>query len=283
MLETPSRVIQLCGQIRKLQGSGIFRSIEAISVIHPDLYLYPSSWYRSMKRDLYRRTKAILGAILNRELGMSRLHVFSLPQRGPDDLIEMFSGQAEQHGSDVLIVSHTRRNLLFNCLFGNVSEKAVMRSRVPVLILKPDHDLEVRGEKPSILLAVDPLHPPANDAFDHVLKMAKFLSAEIKIVSVRPRAGLFSKPIPRAGDGSGISRIKDRLVESGVKVSVEMIDETANVARELEKYASTHGATLIATGAPRRGHTVRGLLRVSRRPVFVLRADEFSKNNGESR
>lgn len=281
--ERPSRLSQLTRQVRALQDKGLFGWLGVAAVMSPDLYPYPLSLYRTVKAALKHEARTALTKDLRKELRFQKLHVLESPLSGQRGLAEYLSQHAERKKVGVLVVCHESRRGLLSRLVQSVSEAVALASSVPVLVLKLDHEAELDSYDSTIILGVDPLHPPSPGALAHVAVSARLMGSVVHLVTVRPKRKAFRKAISDYAPSrlvlKELGRIQRLLHLAGLETRFEVFSQAGSVAEGLEAYAERHQACMIAVTSPKRrflrralvGSTIRGLIRRSKRPTLVLR------------
>jgi nucleotide-binding universal stress UspA family protein len=281
--DEPVRLIQLQQQVKELQERGLFGWLGIAAVVNPELYPYPLSFYQTVKAGLKHQARSALTASLEKEISFHRLRVLETPTSGQAGVAKHLSRQASKWKVSVLVVSHEERRSLFSRLVKSVSEAAAFTSKVPLLVLKPEHALELRRFGSGILLALDPFHPPSPRALAHVVGSAKPMGSLVRVVTVRVRRRGLGRALRETAPMDltlrEMARAERLLHCAGLSTQSEVIEQEGSVAETLEAYAERHRACMIAVTSPRRGFfrrnlvgsTVRGLIRGSKRPTFVLR------------
>jgi len=286
MTEEPARLDALCRQIRELQERGLLSQLAVASVMHPDLYAYPPSYYQLVKTGLAHGNRHRLEAFLRRRLNLTGVHMLSTPSSENLTVAEKLSDFAVNQNADLLVVNQPGSQGWIGRLFGRVAEATAFYASLPVLVLKEERDLGRCTAQPGILVGIDPKSVPTPTELDRIGEMAKLMGAETHLLYVRPK----SRVIPTAlhvAMPPGIATRKLWCLEAylrskGVKAKWALEEEEGSVAASIERYAAANGVCLTVATAPARpllrklllGSTVSQLLNVSKRPVLVMRAKE---------
>jgi nucleotide-binding universal stress UspA family protein len=172
-------------------------------------------------------------------------------------------------------------------LFDRVAETAAFSAALPVLVLNSGHEEELAKSGNGILFAVDPGNAPSGAELEYVARTARLMSAEVHVLHVRPKRGPLAQALgrrPPSGGGAAVMelwRIEACLRARGACVRSAMVTQGEPIAASIERHAATHRACLTVVTSPARpclkrfflGSVARQLLRISKRPVFVLRAE----------
>lgn len=268
-------------QLGELEGIGLFPARAFVSLVHPDLYPYPLSYYQNVKFLLRNQVRDELAQRLEDKIPHRRLHVLVSSTSERYELADQLSTFTQRSRASVLVLSHRGRSGILRRLRGSIAEAAVQTSRVPVLVLKETIPAPSAG--PFLLFAVDPLHPPSDRALRWVVRTARLVGRGVCVLYVRPRTRLFSRfsreHVPERSAALALQRVVGLLRDSGVDAVSETIEEAGSVADTLEAYAEGHRLGLIVITSPRR-HWLRGallpsatvrLLEICARPLLVLR------------
>lgn len=290
--EEPKTLERFGRQVQELQDRGLFPSIWVASVMHPDLYPYPASYYQLVESGLMHKNKEQLEANMKNWFRFNEVHMLSTASSESLTLAERLSDFTRSRRAEALVVNQPPQRSWLRRLVRRVAEVTAFSAEVPVLVLNPDHERELTGAEARILLAVDPRRPPSALELGHVASAAKLMGAEVHLVHVRPANRSFSNTLgarlPVSLVMKELARLEARLLTSGVKAKCVVVEEDDTIAGSLEKYAEDHRICVSAITSPsgrflRRillGSTARRLLRVSKRPVFVLGARRNSSERG---
>lgn len=281
--EEPEKLERLCAQIYELQKLGLLGSLSVAAVMHPDLYPYPASYYHRIKFGLSYQNQRRLEKFMRQRITFDKVHMLSTPSSENLTLAEKLSGFAKQQRAEVLVVSQVREQSWIRRLFHRVAEVTALSASLPVLVLHSEQEPGGAAFGPRILLAVDPRSLPAEAELDPVADAARLMGAEVHLVHVRPANRSFTKPLNLRLSPSVVMRklapLEAYFARRSVSAKTALVEEDESVAAAIEQYAETHGICLSAVTLPARpylrrlllGSTAKRLLRISRRPVFILR------------
>lgn len=282
--EKPAELERLCAQLGQLQERGLMRTISVAAIMHPDLYPYPSDYYQLVKTGLSRQARLELEKNMRSKIAFRKIHMLTAPNSENLTLAQKLSDFAERRRADVLVVSRPRNPGWFRRLIHRVAEATAYSASVPVLVLSPEGS--VAGLEARILLAVDARRLPTEGELEHVAAAARLMGAEVHILHVRPANRSFSKPLNLRLPASLVMRKLGRMEAFFARRCIGsksvLAEEDESVAAAVERYAAAHGICLTAVTLPRKslvrrlvqGSTVKRLLKLSRRPVLVLRPRE---------
>lgn len=283
LTEEPEKLERLCRQIGELQKLGLLKSVSIASVMHPDLYPFPASYYQLIKFGLTHKNKKQLEDFMRNKFEFKKVHMLSSPSSENLTLAEKLSEFAERQRADLLVVNQTRNAGWFKSLVHRVAEVTAFSAALPVLVLHSDSEEAKGGFEPRILLAVDARHLPSASELEYVANAARLMGAEVHIVHVRPANRSFSKPLnlrlPPSLVMRKLGRLETYFARKCVSARSAMVEEDESIAAAIEQYAETHRMCMSVVTLPVRpylrrlllGSTAKRLLRISRRPVFVLR------------
>ncbi len=287
--EKPVELKRLCRQIRELQNRGLLGSVSIASVMHPDLYPYPASYYQLMKFGLTHQNRERLESYMRKWFKFGKVHMLSTPSSENATLAERLSDFARKRQAEVLVVNQSGARGWIGKLFSRVAEATAFSAALPVLVLNSDHEEELASSEARILFAIDPQSTPSDAELGYVVNAAKLMAAEVHLLYVRPANRSFAKKLrerlPASTAMRELRRLETYFRERGVRGRSVMVEEDESVASAIEQYAEDNLVCLSVVTSPVRpffrkfllGSTVKRLLRVSKRPVFVLRVTAAAK------
>lgn len=293
--DEPEKMERLCRQINALQKLGVLGSVSIASVMHPDLYPYPASYYQLLKFGLSHHNRDRLEGFMKKRFQFQKVHMLSAPSSENYTLAESLSDFARKSRADVLVVSQSGNLRWQKRLLGRVSEATAFSATLPVLVLSTEHCLENAASDPKILFGIDPRVMPTEAELKQLVKAAGLMRAEVHLVHVRPANRVFSeafgKPIPVGIVMKRLHRLEFQLRAEGIRARSVILEEGASVAASMEKYAKNNHIAIAAVTTPARpllrrfllGSTARRLLKASRRPVLLVRADHEQAKEIEMR
>lgn len=266
-------------QLAQLEGVGLFPARAFVSLVHPDLYPYPLSYYQEIKYHLRHQVHDELKGELHRAAPFRPLHVLVSPTSERYGLVERLSDFTRRRRASVLVISHEPRRGFFQRLVSSIAEAAVETAEVPVLVLKDE--IPRRRDGPYILFAVDHQRPPSQRAIRWVVRAARLVKRGVRVLEVRQPPNFFSRWLEKATPGatSTLSSVVRAIHQAGVQASGEMVEGNGSVARTLAAYAKSHGLGMVIVTSPRRTllrrllvpSTTKKLLRACELPLLVLR------------
>lgn len=264
-----------CGQVDGLRSQGLFRWARVISILHPDQYSYPNSWFQEMKFQLRRKAESELRRLLTGRLHFQHLSVLISGGSNSEEMVEMVSRTARKKRADLLVLAWDGRESLWGRLFGGFAQSAISYSAVPVLVVRPRRDPPAAGRQ--IIAAVDAERMPTAGESRWLMKVARQMGLPLHFIYVKPPV-----PSPRhVVDASlKLRRLCRYFSTKNIQASWEILPEEKSVEYTLNSYAALNGADLLVAfyrskgwiGHLSKGSTVYRLLATSCRPVLVLRA-----------
>jgi nucleotide-binding universal stress UspA family protein len=222
--------------------------------------------------EVVRRDVASAAAML-REAGPTDVVV----QPSTDSPAHTLNRIAEERGTDVLVVGH-RSVRVWRSWEGSVA-RAVMRSAAISVACIPDTDAVSARSMPSIrrAIAATDLSQAGNSAVLYAMSLVE-RGGEVTVVHVLEEAKIDSAARTRIADGLSALFIGPQLVERGVQVRVELVENEERAAAICDA-ADDCDADLIciASGGRSRlprivlGSVAQEVLLLSRRPVLLVR------------
>lgn len=199
--------------------------------------------------------------------------------------VESLIDEAEAFGAGMIVVSTHARQGLPRLFLGSFAETLILQSRIPVLAVNPD--TKVR-ERISRLLFPTTFNEVYRESFEHAVKLARTLSAELTLYYKEPfvEASLMSPEFygflaaDSAERRDASAEWKDFGLQNGVKVEVVLDNRPGYAADAVLDYATENNVDLIlvASRADRisaavSGSMARTVMRKATCPVCVIRAD----------
>lgn len=289
LYERPENLDRLCQQVSALQERGVLGSVSVASVMHPDLYPYPASYYQLVKFGLLHQSRAQLEGFMKKKFKFKKVHMLTSPSSENTTLAEALSEFAKKRRADVLVVNRPAHRGLFSKLFSRVAEVTAFSADLPVLVLNSEFEAELLNSEPRILLGIDPKVAPSEAELAQVISAAKLMGAEVHLAHVRPASrtpsDMYNGRTPASIVMRKLRSLEYQLRAEGVRARSVMLEEDESVAASIEQYAEDNRICMTAVTSPVRpflrkillGSTARKLLRLSRRPVFVARAKKLTQ------
>jgi len=271
--------------IKLFQSKGLFDETVLVSVIHPDLYVTPSQWFRDMKGKL---AKQALGNIEKKMKGcfpFSSIKVLTAESDSLESLVAIVARYGRRLGSDVLVLASNDRSGLPLWFLGSFSETAALTASLPILVIKPDFPVQELSHEARILVSVDVSVPIPAKTLRWIADTAKSLAATIDLVFVKPRPRLFLDALTSTKSAKDpqliLQNIQEKFQKWGIRANIATLDERISIAHTLVEFAEQHQAWMIMTLSVKRsnlrklllGSNSRHILALTRRPFLSLRSD----------
>jgi nucleotide-binding universal stress UspA family protein len=250
----------------------------------------PSSFaYSAMDREQALENLSRLLSLDSRHDVKIDIHVNEAPGVAEEILL-----QADRVGADLIVLGTHGRSGFDRLVFGSVAEKALRRSKLPVMTV-PAHDGEVplQGEPFRRILFATDFSPGSDAALHYAASLAQHSSAElITLHVVEPvPAGTdpnFGASIHLAAYEAALERDADRRLREAVPLWIRHGCDTTDVLTkgkshvEILRVAAEREADLIVTSVHGRnaidrfvfGSTTEQVLRRATCPVLTMRAAE---------
>jgi nucleotide-binding universal stress UspA family protein len=265
------------------QDHGLFTQLDIVSVIHPNLYILPTSGYRKLESKLLKEAHASLQSQLKEQLNFQKVRVIASDSTFPEDNVRIISDMTRRLKAEVLIVGGSGRQGLAYWMLGSFSETATLSATVPVLLLKQQIDVTRFRKNPVIVLSVDIEYPPRRKVLKSVGELAMRLKASTHVLYVLPKSRLihkvFEKPEDLPNLVSAHQKLKTQLQSHQIKPRFVIKNESKTIAHTINEYAeSQHAWAIVLTPSNRGrmhkimlGSTARRTLALSKLPLLVLK------------
>jgi nucleotide-binding universal stress UspA family protein len=271
--------------VELFQSKGFFGETSVVSVIHPMLYMMPSSWYRDSRARLAKEALEALEKRVRNRFQHQSIKVLQAATDSLEYLSSMISRYAQRNGSDVLIVASNDRTGLPYWILGSFSETVALLARHPTLVIKPHLTRENFAPNPHMVVGVDVAVPPSGQDIRWIANAAKLSGASLDLVYVKPkqRSLLHTLAQGKASKSpeSILEGLQGKFQKSGIDTRISILDEGTSLSQTLVDFAEQKQTWVIITvAAPRStvrklllGSHARRILTLTRRPFLSLRLE----------
>ncbi|MGE3684645.1 MAG: universal stress protein [Bdellovibrionales bacterium] len=180
--DSSSAVENLCNGLIRFQRAGLLEDLHLASVIHPDSFLLPNSYYREEKYDLGKRAGYELQNKLNPNLKVHSSKLLITENQSMDEHIDSILELAREVNADALIVGTSQRTSLSYMVQGSFAEAASLKSPLPVLVFGAVAGSVRNSHRPSLLVVFSPSDPPSAEARKWIVKLALDMKASILLL-----------------------------------------------------------------------------------------------------
>jgi nucleotide-binding universal stress UspA family protein len=271
--------------IRMFQEQGFLGRAGVLSLVHPDLYVYPYSWYRQRKRHFAKEALAKVTALCAGAFDFGSVKALALDSSAKETLVAKACRYARQQGNDLLVFSSSDRSGIPHWFLGSVSETAALTATLPLLIIKPQMRESDFSREPRIVVGIDASSPPDAAAVRWIAAFAKSAKAHVDLVYVeakfRPGIDALNWRKAKAEAAKVLDGLQAKLRATGVRASVQILEESKSMAQALVDFADERAAWITLTVSRSRsmarrlllGSTSRQALTLTKRPFLSLRLD----------
>ncbi|HET9239307.1 MAG TPA: universal stress protein [Oligoflexus sp.] len=268
--------------LKLFQNSGFFPETSVVSVIHPALYMMPSTWYRDSRARLAKEALVNLEKRVQQRFKLQNIKVLQAATDSLEYLGSMVSRYAQRCGSDVLIVASNDRTGLPHWILGSFSETVALLARHPTLVIKPHISPKEFAATPHMVVGIDVAVPPTSQDLRWITEAAKTGGAALDLVYVNPKPRLLLNTLQQGKSAKSpqsiLESIQNKLQKSGLDVHSSVVDEGDSISQTLVDFAEQKKTWAIITIAVPRstlrkrllGSHARRVLRHTRRPFLSL-------------
>jgi nucleotide-binding universal stress UspA family protein len=167
-------------------------AIEIASKFQSDILLYHVYRFRRKldydynyppdKQPFFKEVEARMEALASKyrpQMGANGIHLETKTE--DNNVFFLFKNKIPKHDIDLIVMGSKGATGLEKVIYGSVAATAIETSKVPVLVVPPDHHLHKFEE---ILLATDKIHV-AEATLDSLLKLAQGYGAKVTILRVK--------------------------------------------------------------------------------------------------
>ena len=273
-------------------------SLHLVSVVPAAAFVDPYEFPATVSGALVRTQAEMRGYLVRAAARVMR--VTGVPTTGEtrfDSPVTAILSVVREQNADVIVMTSHGRGGIARAWLGSTADALVRHSPVPVLVLKPETDVEVdlrvRPTPASILVPLDG-SPLAEAALEPALAIARTAKASITMLmvvevalGVYPELASYALTYEhvvllehRERAERYLARIADRVRAEGIEVETVLLDDGA-VAKAIVEHARDRAGGMIVMATHGRGGFRRLLMgsvadkvvRGSELPVMIVRPD----------
>lgn len=262
----------------RFQEASLLTNADIVSVVHPDSFALPFSYYRAQKHFLAQDAIRELKSQLLPALKVRTVRALVTEEKSMDRHIDLILQAAVEDQSDVLVAGSTGKSALSYMLQGSFAEGLSLRSDKPVLVFSEGSARTKPGSKLQILVTLDPYDAPTAEVRRMIVDLAHALRASLLLLPLQNSSRWWQ--IGREVDGERLAVIRrefaaDGMIANWVRFDAVTPEEAAAVADQEQVFLNILCAAPAALKKPLLTPSASGRLIVEMaRPILVLKEPE---------
>lgn len=186
--DTPQAIENISRGMIRFQTAGLFDEVHVVSVIHPDSYLLPYSFYRDEKYKLAEQAKLEVRQKLDPELKVSSSEVLVTDGQSMEEHVQLLDRFAKSVEADVVVVGTNDKSTLSYLVQGSFAEATSLNTTLPVLVFGSTSGVVRFSRPPTILVALSPTNLPNESTRKWIVNLARALKANISLQPVNDQS-----------------------------------------------------------------------------------------------
>ncbi len=272
--------------IRQFQGKGLISHSTVVSLVHPGLYMVPSSWYQENKHTYAFQARREVETQCREQFDYSDISILVADEPSSQFLVEKLSAFAKKLQSDLLVVLSSNRSGLSYWFLGSFSETAALTAKVSVLVLKPQIKSSDFSKNVRMVVALDLDVTYSTREITKIIDWAKKAKSHVDLIYAQRKSTVLSPSLRSSNKQrdaeNKLNKIASYFKKANVRTSVVVIDKENSTAEAIVKYADSRKAWMILTISTERafsrklllGSTARRILSLTKRPFLSLQLEK---------